>query len=133
MSEGSAARLLDAVSSKAWRAQVRNRSNSIVVTGDVSSDTCSKASAARAARPFAPNSAALGRRAGHEPLARRTQPAILGLSRTNWSACGHSSYGMAQASAIAVVSAARSRESSFVILTRAIQLANAVLVVQSGA
>ena len=47
---------LDAASSRARRAQVRNRSNSIVVTGAATSKARSKGSAARAARPLQPNS-----------------------------------------------------------------------------
>ena len=111
MSEGSGACLLDAVSSRAWRAQVRKRSNSIVVTGAASSNACSKGSAARAARPSAPNNAAFGNRAGHDPLARRTQLAILWLSMIRLSAGRQSSYGVPHGSVMAVVSAARICES----------------------
>ena len=107
MSEGSGACVLDAVSSRAWRAQVRKRSNSIVLTGAASSNAWSNGSAARAARPSAPNNAAFGKRAGHDLLARRTQLAILWSSMIRLSAGRQSSYGIPHGSVMAVVSAAR--------------------------
>ena len=125
MSEGSGACSLDAVSSRAWRAQVRKRSNSIVVTGAASSNAWSKGSAARAARPSAPNNAAFGNRAGHDSLARRTQLAILWLSMIRLSAGRQSSYGIPHGSVMAVVSAARICKSLIVNLVRATQLAKA--------
>src|SRR6202050_1349230 len=128
-SEASGACLLEAVSSRAWRAQVRKRSNSSEVTGVASSNACSKRSAARVDSPSAPNNTAFGNRAGHDAFARRTQLAMLWLSMIRLSAGGQNSYGVPQVSVMAVVSIARICGVLVLKLVRAMQLAKAVLVV----
>src|SRR5579863_2742148 len=133
MSEGSGGCLLDAVSSRAWRAQVRNRSNSSEITGVASSNAWSKASAARMGSPSAPNNTAFGNRAGHDTFARRTQLAMLGLSMIRLSAGRQSSYGVPHVSVMAVVSVARICKSLVIELVRAMHLAKVVLVVHVSA